>query len=155
MVVWGKKVKVVHLCPTPCNSYSPWNSLGQNTGVGSLSLLQGILPIQGSNPGLPHCRQILYHLDHLGSPVFSAEWTGPTSREQITSRAQRHSRSTDCSWKTWKRVLGSNLFLEGLLLFAESCPTLCDPLDSNSPSFPGLHSSWLKQWVSVTEHIKN
>ena len=34
--------------------YSPWNSLGQNTGVVSLSLLQGIFPIQGSNPGLPH-----------------------------------------------------------------------------------------------------
>ena len=34
--------------------YSPWNSPGQNTGVGSLSLLQGIFPTQGSNPGLPH-----------------------------------------------------------------------------------------------------
>ena len=44
------------------------NSLGQNTGVGSLSLLQGIFPIQGSNPGLLHCRQILYKLSHKGSP---------------------------------------------------------------------------------------
>ena len=35
---------------------SPWNSPGQNTGVDSLSLLQGIFPTQGSNPGLPHCR---------------------------------------------------------------------------------------------------
>ena len=41
--------------------YSLWNSPGQNTGVGSLSLLQGIFPTQGSNPGLPHCKQILYH----------------------------------------------------------------------------------------------
>ena len=48
--------------------YSPWNSPGQNTGVGSLSLLQGIFPAQGSNPGLPHCRQILYQLSHKGSP---------------------------------------------------------------------------------------
>ena len=39
--------------------YSPWNSPGQNTGVGSLSLLQGIFPTQGSNPGLQHCRRIL------------------------------------------------------------------------------------------------
>ena len=46
----------------PHGLYSPWNSLGQNTGVGSLSLLQGIFPTQGSNPGLPHCRQILYQL---------------------------------------------------------------------------------------------
>ena len=35
---------------------SPWNSPGQNTGEGSLSLLQGIFPTQGLNPGLPHCR---------------------------------------------------------------------------------------------------
>ena len=43
---------------------SSWNSLGQNTGVGSLSLLQGIFPTQGSNPGLLHCRQILYQLSY-------------------------------------------------------------------------------------------
>ena len=48
--------------------YSPWNSPGQNTGVGRLSLLQEIFPTQGSNPGLPHCRQILYQLSHKGSP---------------------------------------------------------------------------------------
>ena len=52
---------------------TPWtsarNSPGQNTGVGSLSLLQGIFPTQGSNPGLPHCRQILYQLSHKGSPM--------------------------------------------------------------------------------------
>ena len=48
--------------------YSPWNSPGQNTGVSSLSLLQRIFPTQGSNPGLPHCRQILYQLSHQGSP---------------------------------------------------------------------------------------
>ena len=47
-------------------TYSPQNSLGQNTGVGSLSLLQGIFLTQGSNPGLPHCRQILYQLSYHG-----------------------------------------------------------------------------------------
>ena len=41
----------------PCGLYSPWNSPGQNTGMGSLSLLHGIFPTQGSNPDLPHCRQ--------------------------------------------------------------------------------------------------
>ena len=45
-----------------------WNSLGQNTGVSSCSLLQGIFPTQGSNPGLPHCRLILYCLSYQGSP---------------------------------------------------------------------------------------
>ena len=44
--------------------YSPWNSPGQNTGVDSLSLLQGIFPTQGSNPGLQNCRGILYQLSY-------------------------------------------------------------------------------------------
>ena len=48
---------------------SPWASPGQNTGVGSFSLPQGTFPTQGSNPGLPHCRQILYQLSHHGSPI--------------------------------------------------------------------------------------
>ena len=43
----------------PHGLYSPWNSPGQNTGLGSLFLLQGIFPTQGLNSGLPHCRQIL------------------------------------------------------------------------------------------------
>ena len=49
--------------------YSPWGSPGQNTGVGSLSLLQGIFPTQGLNPGLLHCKWILYQLSNQGSPM--------------------------------------------------------------------------------------
>ena len=52
---------------------SPWNSPGQNTGVGSLSLLQRIFPTQGSNPGLPYCGWILYQLSHKGSQRI-LEW---------------------------------------------------------------------------------
>ena len=48
--------------------YSSWNSPGHNTGVGSLSLLQGIFPTQQSNPGFLHCRNILYQLSHKGLP---------------------------------------------------------------------------------------
>ena len=44
---------------------SPWSSPGQNTEVGSLSLLQGRFPTQGWNPGLLHCRWILYQLSHI------------------------------------------------------------------------------------------
>ena len=57
----------------PHGLYSPWNSPGQNTGGGSHSLLQGIFPVQGLNPGLPHCRQILYQLSHKRSPRI-LEW---------------------------------------------------------------------------------
>ena len=46
----------------------PWNPPGQNTGVGSLSLLQQIFLTQESNLGLLHCRQILYQLSFQGSP---------------------------------------------------------------------------------------
>ena len=57
----------------PHGLYSAWNSPGRNTGVGSLSLPQGIFPTQGSNPGLPHCRRILYQLSHKEGPRI-LEW---------------------------------------------------------------------------------
>ena len=52
----------------PHGLYSPWNSPGQNTGVGSLSPFQGTFPTQGSNWGFLHCRQILYQLSYWESP---------------------------------------------------------------------------------------
>ena len=51
----------------PHGLYSPWNSAGQNTGVGNLPLLQGIFPTQGSSPGISHRRWILHQLSHKGS----------------------------------------------------------------------------------------
>ena len=66
--------------------YSPWNSPGQNTGVGSLSLLQGIFPTQGVNPGLLLCRWILYQLSHKESPSI-LEWVAfPFSRRSSEPR---------------------------------------------------------------------
>ena len=72
---WGVKVKVTQSCPTLCDpmEYSLWNSPGLNTAVGGLSLLQGIFPTWRLNPGLPHCRQILYQLSHKESPRI-LEW---------------------------------------------------------------------------------
>ena len=68
--------------------YSPWNSLSQNTGVGSLSLLQGILPNQGSSPCVPHHRRILYQLSYKGSPR-TLEWVAyPFSRRSSWPRNQ-------------------------------------------------------------------
>ena len=52
---------------------SPWNSPGQNTGVGNLSLLQGIFPTQGLNHSLPHCKWILYQLSHRQVQEY---WSG-------------------------------------------------------------------------------
>ena len=55
---------------TPARLLCPWDSPGKNTGVGCHALLQGILLTQGSNPGVLHCRQILYHLSHQGTHLF-------------------------------------------------------------------------------------
>ena len=55
----------------PHGPYSPWNSPGQNTGVGSRSVLQGSFPTQELNPGLPLFRQILYQLSYQGSQYIS------------------------------------------------------------------------------------
>ena len=57
--------------PMDCVAYQvlcPWNFPGKSTGVGCHYLLQGIFLTQGLNPGLLHCRQMLYHLSHQGNP---------------------------------------------------------------------------------------
>ena len=76
----SKSCSVVSDSLQPHGLYSPWNSPGQNTRVGGCSLLQGTFPTQGLNPGLPHCRRILYQLSHWGSPRI-LEWVAyPFSR---------------------------------------------------------------------------
>ena len=85
---WKKSsLSCVILCH-PHGLYSPWNSLGQNTGVGSHSLLQEILPTQGLNLGFLHYRQISYQLRHKESPRI-LEWVSyPFSREFSWPRNQ-------------------------------------------------------------------
>ena len=78
------------VCPTLCDpTDSPWDSPGQNTGVGSLSLLQGIFPTQGSNPGLPHCRWILNQLSQKGSPRMLRWVAYPFSGDFLTQEWTR------------------------------------------------------------------
>ena len=81
----------------PHGLYSPWNSPGQNTGVGRLPLLQGIFPTQGLNPGLQDCRRILYQLIHKGSPrtlervvnPFSSGSSWPSNQTRLSCTAGR------------------------------------------------------------------
>ena len=94
MSVW---LKVMSDSLRPHILYSPWNSPGQNTGVGSLSLLQEIFPTQGWNPGLLHCGQILYQLSHKGSLrilewvayPFSSRSSQPRNRTRVSCTAGR------------------------------------------------------------------
>ena len=66
--------EVAQSCPTlwdlmDTRLLRPWDFLGKSTGVGCHFLLQRIFPTQGSNPGLPHCRQTLYRLSHQGNVI--------------------------------------------------------------------------------------
>ena len=77
-VKWSESCSVVSDSLQTHGLYSPWNSPGQNTGVGSHSLLQGIFPTQGLNQGLLHCRRILYQLSQEVSWLQCCEsfsWT--------------------------------------------------------------------------------
>ena len=89
----------IQSCLTLCNlmDCSPpgtsvcGDSAGKNTGVGCHALLQGIYPIQGLNPGLPHCRWILYYLSHQGSPIctyMSSKLEMPLTRTWGFSRQE-------------------------------------------------------------------
>ena len=117
---------------------TPWtiqNSLGQNTGVGSLSLLQSIFPTQGLNPGLLHCRWIRYQLSHKGSPRI-LEWiaypfSSGSSRPRNWTRVSCITGGFFTDWAV--RDAPSYEFSS----VAQSCPTLCDPLDSLS-----ITNSW-------------
>ena len=84
----------VQLCATPwtdCSlpgSFVHGESPDKNTGLGCHALLRGIFPTQGSNPGLLHFRQVLYHLSHEGSPRI-LEWVAyPFSKGSSQSRNQ-------------------------------------------------------------------
>ena len=78
MLCWAQSLSHVPLFVTPMDCSPPGSSVhedspGKNTAVGGHALLQRIFPTQGSNPGLPHCRQILYQLSPQGSPRI-LEW---------------------------------------------------------------------------------
>ena len=100
----------------PHRLYSPWSSPGQNTGVGSLSLLQGIFPTQEWNPGLPHCRRILYQLSLKRSPLNSLKLKGrclklgvvAILRVPLDCHSWRHALlfpiNASPGWWTWHRA---------------------------------------------------
>ena len=81
----------------PHGLYSPWNSPGQNIGLGSLSLLPGIFPTQGLDPGLPQWRQVIYQLSHMGIP----QNTGVSSLHLLQRIFPTHESNWDllhCRW---------------------------------------------------------
>ena len=92
-------------CSLPGSSV-PGDSPGKNTAVGCRALLQGIFPTQGLNPGLPHCRKILYPLSHQESPRI-LEWVAYPFSRWCYSSSQRECPHMDCHsiLKTWLRTV--------------------------------------------------
>ena len=131
---WGESHSVVSNSLPPHGLYSQWNSPGQNTGVGSLSLLQGMFPIQGSNPGLPHCERILYQLSHKGCPRI-LEWVAyPFSRESCWPRNWTRVSCIAGRFFLLTELLGKPLLLRGPHMGLEikkqtSFPTWQDEID--------------------------
>ena len=114
----------------PC----PWNSPGKNAGVDSCSLLQGIFPTQGLNPGFPHWRQILYCLNHQGSPGYSR------GSRIIYWLAKK------ILWKTWMTFWSTQYFL------GKQSHSLKDDLDVglDPKDLPGVHRWPLGEISAVT-----
>ena len=113
-------------CPTLCNpmdcnlpgSSVHGDSLGKNTRMGCHALLQGIFPTQGSSPGLPHCRWILYQLSHQGGPI-RLEWVAypfsrGSSQPRNWTRVSCIAGSFFTSWATREQCVGSLQPLKGL-----------------------------------------
>ena len=95
---WSRSVVSNSLRPhglQPTRLLCPWDFPGTSTGVGCHFLLQGIFLTQESNPGLPHCRQTLYHLSHQGmyakmGTIKERNSMGLTKEEDIQKRWQEY-----------------------------------------------------------------
>ena len=102
----------------------PWDSPDKNTGVDCHSLPQRIFPTQGSNPGLLHCRRILYHLSQQGS-LLGSSTSQPT---------QFFCFMANIPLCVYAFVLATRPPVQSL-----SCPILCNPMDRSMPGFPVRH----------------
>ena len=126
----------------PPGLYSPWNSPGRNTGVGSLSLLQGIFPTLGLNLGLLHGRRILYQLSHKGSrfsedlnksitsqappnPLHIAWENRDPQRKSGQPRVTQHD-----PWHSWSESLGFWFLIQSLMDSLPSWPQPPRPIKS-------------------------
>jgi len=105
----------------------PWDSLGKNTEVGCHALLQGIFPTQGSDPGLPHYRHIIFHLSSQGSPrileciayPFSRRSSWPMNCTRVPCTAGRFftscaTRCTSWIYKTQRNERSNGQYLLNL-----------------------------------------
>ena len=127
------------------------NSSGKNIRVGFHAFLQVIFPTQGWNWGLLHCRQILNHLSHQGSPRI-LEWVVyPFSRGSSLpgnwTRVSCTAGGFFTSWATREAYIYSDWVSE----VAHSCQTLCSPIDCSLPgsSIHRIFQARVLEWVAI------
>ena len=110
---------------------TPWTSPGQNTGMGSLSLLQGIFQTQGLNQGLLHCRWILYQLSYQGSKdlLIPAPFHGDSEESPRSSPTNQYGWSRRSSGAVMKRNARQSASTGG-----------------ERPSVIGRLKSWASSW---------
>ena len=163
--MFSSKCLVTQSCLTLCDpmdwslpgSYVHRDSPGKNTGVGSFSLVQGIFPTQGSNPGLPHCRQILYQPSHQGSPRI-LEWVAyPFSRGSSRPRNQTGiSCIGGCFFTSWVTRQANSLFEKfGLSSTSPLSKCRAHPSTQNVPlcSFPVSYRPTLMTLKATTVQL--
>ena len=133
----------------PHGLYSPWNSLSQNTGMGSCSLLQRIFPTQGSNLGLPHCRQTAGWLISNRNLFFIVLEGSPKERHPQIQRLVRtcfpvHKQlSSHCVLTRWKGQGNSLESLIWALIPFMRAPTLWPHLFAKASS-PNIIELWVR-----------
>ena len=142
----------------PHGLHSPWNSSGQNTGVSSLSLLQGIFPTQGSNPGLPHCR--------WGCWASFTSWAPREARtiKPILNRYRliqiifaSYVSFADCLFQgvglchLGYQICGHRVVHAAVAKSLQTCPTLFDPVDRSPPgsAVHGILQARTLEWVAM------
>ena len=117
---------------------------------GSLSLLQWILPTQGLNPGLPHCRWTLYQLSHKESPRI-LEWVAYPFSSGL-SRSRNQTMVSCIAGRFFTNWAIMEAFAAAAAKSLQSCPTLCDPIDGSPPGspVPGILQARTLEWVAIS-----
>ena len=135
---------------------TPWSVHGilheKNTGVDCHSLLQGISPTQGLNPGLLHCRQIFYCLSHQGSPDILLLFSHLVVSDSLRPHGLQHARPP-CQSPTPSRSSLKLMSIESVM--PSNHLILCHPLLLLTSIFPSirvfsnepvLYIRWPKYW---------
>ena len=120
--------------------------------MGCHSLLQGIFLTQGSNPGLPHCRQALYHLSQQGSPVVCHYISIKLEKKKAGSKFRWDGVSWACRGSPLGHLLDSLVLSWGTL--PRTSPARCParmqgPIQNHNRSAPPVVTAWSGQWRQV------